>query len=1059
MANKLMLGIASVFLLLGLGSLIVGIVLPITLHNSLVNDGKDLSSIHATDNANKWSNIPGDRGYNLTNEFEFFEITNPNEYKYGMKPIANSVGTVVLKEKRNTTSAFKSSTVTTFDGKEEVMLEFNQIATLKMLSDSSILQKQINTPNPEVFAQLAAIRDTSNWYVASQALKQIIDFTVNEYYSRSVVAQMIRNVNYYNNFEPFMTNLGSILVNSGMTTAAVQNIFNDTSYGFIVSENIRVWVEAWNTINGGLTRKMLLDFFDINYIGMNNFMTKVCLDYSTAINNVNTVACISTDCTGKAIFYKQWANVTLSNSTQGSISMTNLPQVKGKPEIRNYINDVFMLNASDAIKTQFKDVDFLKRQPATTYAQLFDSDTANLYNSLYNFTTMKTLFEVGDKIVANSTGQIDVSSFNVTTTYTQLNENESYVLYKYLVYLSNNTYLLGGSTDVAAFGTSTAPIFRSKYRDFVINFGSEIIGLTLFKYLGNNTWTDAVLRLFPTKSSSQLCSSGAVAPNTKEGLLFWVRLYIGRKQEDIDTLTKYTSYTMKDVEAEFDSDSTNFHKFISSILDALAMGKVRDDICDKDYNFLCSLNEIAMNQWLNSTFTNPVPDLLVNDLKPSNTWVESFQKDENTYLKTELNYFIKLNNKNSTITQLDCFAEVKSGKLFEPLYLLSIIKNQTKTTSPFSSDIFILYLGVLYRNSNFPALVIKSYVKDLLYGVQSQYLTDLQKKPLVQNGLPMVSTSYRASPYPNVEGENIIKWKLLTGEKVEDFVRRVYSYNNNATYATATKYFYHNDKDSTRSGVISIEYQPWSKAVYLSSGSDSIQYEPNIGQKSDISYYATMYGGQVDLDYDEIVNVYDIKTYEYIAKGNFYKLTAGDNPYYNLRYDNAFNATAVSGSSMYVTFPFYSNFGDSSKSYASQMLRNKADMTFNHDGDTKINIELYSGLALKSREAYQINYVFDGYANGLDKLTYFAPAYIYTINLSVDEGFATTYFDSIKNNERTRKLVLIVWFAVGGVLFALGISACIIIFIRSSKEDSIPDEDERKDSLHSENEEGKKINN
>ena len=360
---------------------------------------------------------------------------------------------------------------------------------------------------------------------------------------------------------------------------------------------------------------------------MKNFMQKVCLDYTTATNNVKQFACLTTNCYPNEIFYNQWSNITLSNKTQGSDSMTNIYQVKGKPEIKKYITDVFLFNASDAIKTQFKDVDFMTRQAKSTYAQLFDSTTANLYYSLYNFTTVKTLFEIGVKAdVVNATGQIDVSPFKQLNAFTQLDENESYVLYKYLVYLSNNTYLQGYTPDIAAFGTITAPKFRTAYNDFVINFGSEIIGLTMFKYLGNGTCADSTLRLFPTKSSSQLCASGQVAPNTKEGVQFWIRLYIGRRQTDIDILTKITSYTMQDFEAEFDSNTTNFNKFISSILDAIGMGRLREDICDHDYNFLCSIHEIAMNQWLNSTFTYPVPDLFINDIQPSYSWVESFKK-------------------------------------------------------------------------------------------------------------------------------------------------------------------------------------------------------------------------------------------------------------------------------------------------------------------------------------------------------------------------------------------------------------------------------------------------
>lgn len=113
-----MLGVASIFLLLGLSSLIVGIILPITLQNQLIRSGRDLSEIKADQDSNVWANMPGDRQYSLVHEYEFFEITNPNEYKYGIQPIAKSVGTVSLKETRNVTSAgFVSSEVTTYDGK------------------------------------------------------------------------------------------------------------------------------------------------------------------------------------------------------------------------------------------------------------------------------------------------------------------------------------------------------------------------------------------------------------------------------------------------------------------------------------------------------------------------------------------------------------------------------------------------------------------------------------------------------------------------------------------------------------------------------------------------------------------------------------------------------------------------------------------------------------------------------------------------------------------------------------------------------------------------------
>lgn len=131
-------------------------------------------------------------------------------------------------------------------------------------------------------------------------------------------------------------------------------------------------------------------------------------------------------------------------------------------------------------------------------------------------------------------------------------------------------------------------------------------------------------------------------------------------------------------------------------------------------------------------------------------------------------------------------------------------------------------------------------------------------------------------------------------------------------------------------------------------------------------------------------------------------------------------------------------------------------MTFSSEEDTKINIEFYSGIPLKSKQSYQVNYVFDTYANSLDSFTFFVPSYIYVNRLEMGEDFAASYFEDIRTMEKTRKLILIICFAVGGVLFALGISACIIIFIKSKREESIPDEDERGESLHSKGEE--KIN-
>lgn len=272
MANKIMLGIAGVFLLLGLTSLIIGIVLPITLHNNLVSKGRDASRIFSTDHPDVWSNMPGDRGYNLTREFEFFEILNPDDYKYGIKPVARSVGTLIYAETRNTTTNFTSKDVTTYDGKNEVMFEFEQNANLELISGDQLLNKEIMAPNPEVYAQLTATRDASPWHVAIRALKQLVDFTINGFYRRAIVAQLNKRVNYYTNADSFLINRGTYMIRNGMADADVLNIFKSNAYGLADPNNLAYWADSCNVLTGGFERKLLMDFFGINLAAMNAYM-------------------------------------------------------------------------------------------------------------------------------------------------------------------------------------------------------------------------------------------------------------------------------------------------------------------------------------------------------------------------------------------------------------------------------------------------------------------------------------------------------------------------------------------------------------------------------------------------------------------------------------------------------------------------------------------------------------------------------------------------------------------------------------------------------------------
>lgn len=347
-------------------------------------------------------------------------------------------------------------------------------------------------------------------------------------------------------------------------------------------------------------------------------------------------------------------------------------------------------------------------------------------------------------------------------------------------------------------------------------------------------------------------------------------------------------------------------------------------------------------------------------------------------------------------------------------------------STPFANDEFVSYLGVIYKNRFFPQLIKEMTVEDLLYPSQSDTLISIQKAPLKNDGNPLVRTDYQALSYPQLKN-NIVEWSLLSGIKDEDNTRRVFKYNNTVTYATANFTFFHKDNSPKGDYVEQIEVQPWRRKVDLAFGSDSVQYEPNIGQKTDIAYYSPVFKAQLDLDYDQVTSVFDTKTYRYKPRGYFYELSKPGqesvNKYHNYIFPNAFNSSAITAQSMFVTTPLYSTFGDDMVDNACELFnKNNEEITFKNDYDTSINIEFYSGFAMDSKQSYQINYVFDTYSLGLDSFTFFVPSYIYTSRLLIGEEFASSHFKDIRSMEKIRKLILIVCFAVGGVLFAMGIS-------------------------------------
>jgi hypothetical protein len=724
--------------------------------------------------------------------------------------------------------------------------------------------------------------------------------------------------------------------------------------------------------------------------------------------------------------------------------MSYLPFVNGMTEINLFQTNIFLQGMSDEIKAQFVDTNFTKRHSPQTYSVTFDP--SNLEQSLYNFTMVKRLFEIGDQINSNpASGTIDVSTFDEMTSWLVLDNNECFITYKWLQHIADETYLQGNSSDVAAFATLTAPLLKNEIKNFIAEFGSEYLGRALIRYLGKDSCETAAARIFPDKSTTRLCSNDAVKPNTEEGLRFYIRLWIGRSKADQDFLLTSTSYTLTQFIQDFDDESSQFNLHMNSMLDAIGMGKTLNGTCTQDHNFLCSTHEIAMSQWLFSEFTIRPPPFFQNSFPEHYSWVDSFGIFNRVNLSAEIQYFINIqpNFEAHNITLSDTFREFKTTRLYEPLYLQWFIQKKTESNTPFDDDEFVSYLGIIYKNRNFPALIKKTLISDLINIADSDYLLNFQKLPLIENGNPLVQTTIGALNYPR-EKNNTIFWQLLSGENVEDLTRRVFAYNDTNTYVLTNKTFWFEALSPSNSVVQQIEFEPWRFRVNISSGSDSIQYEPNIGQKEDIAYYTPDFKAIVDLDYKNIDTIFDTKTYRYDVNGRFYEQSDRDDPdpkvaYHNYHYYDSFNSTAVLGSSIFITTPLYSSFRDSMKSNACELIRDGKVVTFENTNDTRINIEFYSGIPLKSKQSYQYNYVFDTYSLELDSFKFFVPSHIYTTRLVMNDTFVESFFSDIRRLEKLRKLILIICFAAGGVLFALGISACIIIFIRSNKAERIPD--------------------
>jgi len=194
--------------------------------------------------------------------------------------------------------------------------------------------------------------------------------------------------------------------------------------------------------------------------------------------------------------------------------MSHLDQVFGRPEINIFKREFLFQGESEAIKTQFAGVDFISGGPtAYTYSKTFDPDDVS--QSLYNFTTVKRLFEIGYEVdEARTSTSIDTTKFNQLSGNLHLNKNEMYVAFKWLQHIANTTYLQiqddedlplhQSRTDKAAFGVHTPNLFQSEIESFIIDFSSEYIGRAMAKYFEMDSCVTVVNRIFPDKDSGQL---------------------------------------------------------------------------------------------------------------------------------------------------------------------------------------------------------------------------------------------------------------------------------------------------------------------------------------------------------------------------------------------------------------------------------------------------------------------------------------------------------------------------------------------------------------------------
>jgi hypothetical protein len=270
------------------------------------------------------------------------------------------------------------------------------------------------------------------------------------------------------------------------------------------------------------------------------------------------------------------------------LSITDIdPLVKGEPEMYKFLNYKFLKD--DSIKRQYRNIDFYGVSSLEKrFVKLFKEEDMQL--SLFNATNMKFLFEYGRLVERNiETGYYEVSPLKplAQDMNSQFSEEELFAIYSYLVNLIDYTFMQKEKENIGfdkvSMSIVLSRVLRNELRDFRAVFTSKLLAAVATRYLKLDACEESSNRLFPYTPFDVACGHEGLLLNTKDGLEFWFRLYIGRNFEDEQKLKTLTGYSLADLDVYFLDDNSNFIKFTHSIFDAIGMGKL-NTVCKNNDN-------------------------------------------------------------------------------------------------------------------------------------------------------------------------------------------------------------------------------------------------------------------------------------------------------------------------------------------------------------------------------------------------------------------------------------------------------------------------------------------